>query len=316
VFGRRSRFDPLLLFRLALFFRKGAFDVVHAHPERIACLAAKLAGVPAVLMTYHLVGPQSAGIKKPGALLVLFEKARAAVVDFTIAVSRSDAEFLVAGFGRDPDVVRYIANGICTREPARGDRERLARAMGVDPSAGLVVAAARLTPQKGIQYLMTAMKKVLEEVPGAVLVVAGEGELESELKALAARLGVADKVVFAGYREDVLELVSVCDVFALPSLWEGMPYALLEAMLLARPVVTTTVCSEVVADCETGLVVPPADDAALAAAVARLLNRPDEAVRMGLAGRERLRTLFSADRMAAETLEVYERVLSRRGGAR
>ena len=126
----------------------------------------------------------------------------------------------------------------------------------------------------------------------------------------------ADKVVFVGYREDVLELVSVCDVFALPSLWEGMPYALLEAMLLARPVVTTTVCSEVVADCETGLVVPPADDAALAAAVARLLNRPDEAVRMGLAGRERLRTLFSADRMAAETLEVYERVLSRRGGAR
>ncbi len=316
VFGRRARFDPLLLLRLVRFFRKGSFDVVHAHPERIACLAAKLAAVPAVLMTYHLIGPQSAGIQKPGLFLLLAEKARATVVDFTIAVSKSDARFLVEGFGKHPDRVKFIANGIGTASTPRGDRESLTRGLGIDPSAGLVVTAARLSPQKGIRYLVIAMKRVLEEIPGAVLLVAGEGELEVELKDLAARSGVAASVVFAGYREDVLELVSVSDVFVLPSLWEGMPYALLEAMLLARPVVTTTVSCEVVIDGETGLVVPPEDDAALASAVARLLANPEAAARMGLAGRERLRVCFSADRMAAETLEVYERVLSRRGGPR
>jgi len=91
-----------------------------------------------------------------------------------------------------------------------------------------------------------------------------------------------------------------------------MPYAILEAMLVARPVVTTAVCSEVVADGETGLVVPPKDDAALASAITRLLSEPGTAARMGRAGLERLRASFSADRMAAETLKVYERVLSRR----
>jgi glycosyltransferase involved in cell wall biosynthesis len=316
VFARAGRFDPLLLLRLTRFFKAGSFDVVHAHPERIACLAAKLAAVPAVLMTYHLIGPQSAGIERPGFFLLLAERARAAVVDFTVAVSKSDAGFLVEGFGRNPDRVRFIANGIGTSAARRGDRQSLMRGLGVDPSARLVVTAARLSPQKGIQYLVSAMSRVLEEVPGAVLLVAGEGELEAELKGIAARSGVAANVVFAGYREDVLELVSVSDVFVLPSLWEGMPYALLEAMLLARPVVTTTVSSEVVVDGETGLVVPPEDDAALARAVVKLLADPEAAARMGLAGRERLRACFSADRMAAETLDVYERVLSLRGGPR
>jgi glycosyltransferase involved in cell wall biosynthesis len=313
VFRRRTRFDLLLLLRMVSFFRNGSFDVVHAHPERIACLAARLAAVPAVLMTYHLIGPQSAGPKKPGALLVLVERARATVVDFTIAVSRSDAEFLVRGFGRDPGSVRYVANGIGTARAPRGDRETLARGLGIDPSAKLVVTAARLSPQKGVRYLVTAMKKVLEDVPGTVLVVAGEGELETELRALAVRSGVAANVVFAGFREDVLELVSVADVFVLPSLWEGMPYAILEAMLLARPVVTTAVSSEVVVNGETGIVVPPKDDAALAAAITKLLTEPETAARMGQAGLERLRASFSADRMAAETLEVYQYLLSRRG---
>jgi len=312
VFRRRTRFDPLLLLRMAAFFRKNSFDVVHGHPERIACLAGKLAGVPAVLMTYHLIGPQSAGIGKPGALLVLAEKIRAAVLDFTIAVSRPDAEFLVEGFGRDPARVRFIANGIGTGQVPRADKESLMRGLKIDPAARLLVTAARLSPQKGVQYLVTAMKRVLEEFPRAVLLIAGEGELEAELKGLASRLGVGGNVVFAGYREDIFELVSVSDVFVLPSLWEGMPYAILEAMLLARPVVTTTVCSEVVIDGETGVVVPPKDAGALAAAITTLLARPEVASRMGLRGRERLESCFSAERMAAETLEVYVHVLSGR----
>jgi glycosyltransferase involved in cell wall biosynthesis len=312
VLKRRARFDPLLLSRMVRYFRANAFDVVHGHPERIACLAGKLAGVPAVLMTYHLVGPQSAGVANPSALLVLAEKARASVVDLTIAVSRPDANFLIRRFGRDPSTVRYIANGIDTRLRVRADRSILARRLNIDPAVPLVFTAARLSPQKGIRYLVEGMKKVLEDFPRAVLLIAGEGELEEDLRRLASRLNVSSNVVFSGYREDVLELMSVSDVFVLPSLWEGMPYAILEAMLLAKPVVTTTVCSEVVTDGETGFVVPPADSAALAGAVSRLLARPELASRMGLRGEERLERCFSASRMAGQTLEVYEQLLSAR----
>lgn len=314
VFRRRTRFDPMLVFRMAGFFRREKFDVVHGHPERIACLAAKLARVPAVLMTYHLVGRHSPGITNPGVALVLAERLRALSVDSTIAVSRTDADFITQRFGRDPGRVRFVANGIETSEVPPADATKVKRELGVDPAARMVLSAARLTPQKGLEFLLRAMKKVVEAEPESVLVIAGEGELESQLKALAAELGLGKSVVFAGYREDVMELLSVSEAFVLPSLWEGMPYALLEAMRAAKPVVTTTVCAEVVSDGETGYVVPPRDEGALAGAVTKLLSEFGMAVQMGLRGRERLKAGFSSERMAAETLQVYNEVLSLRLG--
>ena len=124
------------------------------------------------------------------------------------------------------------------------------------------------------------------------------------------------KIVFAGERRDVPRLMAACDVFVLASLWEGFGLVFAEAMAAGRPVVGTNVSAvpEVVADGETGLLVPPRDPRALAAALLRLLGDPEERRRMGRNGYARVRERFSAGRMVDETLAVYEAVLAGRGG--
>ncbi len=134
------------------------------------------------------------------------------------------------------------------------------------------------------------------------------GAYEAELRARAERLGVAGRVVFAGYRSDVPALLAGCDVFCLPSSAEGLPLVVLEAMARGKPVVTTPAggTAELVVDGVTGLLVPPGDAAALAEALSGLLADPDRARQLGEAGRERVRTEFSAARAAEEILRIYE----------
>ncbi|KPJ61631.1 MAG: hypothetical protein AMJ46_00605 [Latescibacteria bacterium DG_63] len=312
VLKKRVRYDPFLLIRLVRFFRLNSFDIVHGHPERIACLAAKLAGVRAVLMTYHLLGSEPAISVEPSCLWVITERLRTLAVDFTIAVSQVDREALIHKFGRRPDEIRFIANGINPAAVPTLERTTVSREFGFGPEARVICTTARLSPQKGIEFLLRAMAQVVRTFPEAVLLVVGSGELEEQLKALSGELSLTSHVIFTGYRKDALRLVAASDVYVLPSLWEGLPYSLLEAMLAARPIVTTSVCSHVVSDGETGLVVPPSDANALARAIERILSEPDLASQMGRLGRERLERRFSAERMARETVEAYEKTLSRK----
>ncbi|MCX5801658.1 MAG: glycosyltransferase [Candidatus Eisenbacteria bacterium] len=312
VLRKRARPDFFLLMRLAFLFRRASFDVVHGHPERIACLAAKLAGVPAVVMTYHLLGSQASDSIEPNWFRLAWERLRTLTVDFTIAVSQVDARVLIERFNRGPERVRFIANGVALSAAPRNERERTCREFGLSPGAPLLCTAARLSRQKGLEFLIRAMRGVVRAFPEAVLLVVGQGELEAELKNLSSELGLSSHIIFTGYRGDVLSLVASSDLFVLPSLWEGTPYALLEAMSASRPIVTTTVSSHVVSDGRTGLVVPPSDPAALAEAITRILRDPELAVRMGKSGRERLETHFSAEKMAKETLEVYNSLLTKK----
>ncbi|UCF78663.1 MAG: glycosyltransferase [Candidatus Eiseniibacteriota bacterium] len=312
VLKKRLRYDPLLLLRLVRFFRRHAFDIVHGHPERLVCLGAKLAGVPAVLMTYHLLGSEPSASVEPGRLWVLTERLRTLAVDFTIAVSEADRDALVGKFGRQPGKTKFIANGIRVGPVPSPEKEGVSRELGLSPEARLICTTARLTVQKGMEFLLRAMVEVVAHFPDAVLLVVGTGKLERQLKELCGELNLTPHVRFTGHRKDAVRLVSASELFVLPSLWEGLPYSLLEAMLAAKPVVTTSVCAHVVTDDQTGIVVPPSDARALARAIVRILRDPELASRLGSSGRARLETCFSADRMARETAEVYREVLSGR----
>jgi len=312
VLEKRTRFDFSLLMRLMGRVRRGRFDVLHAQPERLACLAAKLAGVPAVIMTYHVLGPQASDLIEPALTSRTFEKLRALTVDFTIAVSKTDEKVLVEKFGRDPRKVKFIPNGISLSPVPARDKDGVCRELGLNPAANLLCAAARLSPQKGLEFLIRAMSVVSAAFPEAALLIAGEGELEAALKKLASQLDLTGRVIFTGYRDDVLRLIGASDAFILPSLREGMPYVLLEAMLVSRPIIATSVSSEVVLDGRTGLIVPPSDSKALAEAVIKLLRDPALASRLGTSGRDRLEACFSSEKMARDTLGVYNEVLSRK----
>ncbi len=177
----------------------------------------------------------------------------------------------------------------------------------------IVLTVARLDAQKGLGYLLEAAALA----PEAQFVVAGEGPERSALEAQAAALGIAGRVTLLGYRSDIADLIAACDVFVLPSLFEGLPLSVLEAMAAGRPVIATAIggTDEAITPGETGLLVPPADPAALAGAIRALLADRPLAARLARAGRARVEAEFSAARMVREVVQVYRELLGSRAAA-
>jgi glycosyltransferase involved in cell wall biosynthesis len=197
------------------------------------------------------------------------------------------------------------------------------REHGLPPAGPLLLCVGRLDPQKGHPYLIEAMHDVVARFPDVRLLIVGAAQQGSEeyvaaLREQAAAQDLAGKIVFAGERQDVPRLMAACDVFVLASQWEGFGLVFAEAMAAGKPVVGTSVSAvpEVVADGETGILVPPRDAGALAAGLLRLLGDPAERRRMGRNGYDRVRARFAAGRMVDETLAVYEEVRAGRAGGR
>ena len=152
---------------------------------------------------------------------------------------------------------------------------------------------------------------MLEEWPESTFLLVGEGPLAGEMHLYTERLGIASNVRFLGWRDDVPAILAAMDICVLASLWEGLPYTLLEAMAAGKPMVATSVggSREIVVDGETGLLVPPRNPSALARGIMRLLADQALAAEMGRRGRERVHDVFSIEAMLRKTEEVYEKLL-------
>jgi glycosyltransferase involved in cell wall biosynthesis len=264
-----------------------------------ALLAAVAARLPALLVTVQLY--MDVPVTRP---MLLQQRLIATGVDRFLPVSDHNARRLEALLRWPRRKIEVIRNAIdpapFTRHPDLALRRELA---GKRP---LVLAVARLDPQKGHRHLLEAAR----EVPQAVFALAGDGPERAELENLAARLGIRDRVRFLGDRSDIPDLLAACDVFVLPSLYEGLPISVLEAMAAERPVVATAIggTDEVVTDGVSGLLVPPADPDAIASALRRLLGDDGLRARLASAGRARATTEFSADRMVRRVTELYEQL--------
>lgn len=286
-------------------------SVFHAHlgwPLRCsrALLGARLARVPAVVATQQLFS---------GAWVRRYESAGrhrlvSTAVDRYIAVSRAIADEMQPFCVRRDRQVTVVYNAV---DPARITTPASARAHEACGGRPTILTLARLEEQKGLEHLVAAAALV----PEATFVVAGEGRERASLEARAREAGVADRVRFVGHRSDVPELLAACDLFVLPSLVEGSPISVMEAMAAGRPVVATDIggTNEVVLDGATGLLVPPADPEALAMAIRAVLGDAELRDRLGAAGRERARREFSAEAMAAQVSTVYEELLEVVGDA-
>ncbi len=178
----------------------------------------------------------------------------------------------------------------------------------------LIGTVARLQPQKGLDVLLQAVHLLQPELPDLRAVLVGEGPLRSTLERQARDLGIADRVIFAGTRRDIPTVLAALDVFVLPSRFEGLSLALLEAMSMARPVVATAVSGtvEVIRDGETGVLVPPEDASALAAGIRVMWEQRDRAQRMGENARRLVLERYTIRAVAKAYEEVYETLL--RGG--
>ncbi len=239
----------------------------------------------------------------------------APLADAFTPVSRQTLEFAARAEGVAAERATVIPNGIEFAEwESLPDAAEARAKLQLPHDAFVVCTLSRLHEQKGMEFLLEAARKVAEQVPLATFLVAGYGPLRERLEEQARRLGVDSRVRFLGYRKDTALILAASDVFALPSLWEGMSNAVLEAMAAGRPVVATGVdgAMDQVLPGETGLLVPPSDADALARALLDLALDPRKAQEMGIKGRERVRREFSLGRMTDAYIELYARLLEKR----
>jgi glycosyltransferase involved in cell wall biosynthesis len=285
--------------------------VFHAHlpyqfSARHALVAAAAARIEGVVATLQLFADTPAAVR-----LDLRQRILARCAGRYIAVSAHVAERGRDRLGWPPERVRVISNAIEVErfshvQPDSRLRDELAGA----PDSRIVLVPARLVEQKGHRHLLEAAG----DVPStAVFVLAGEGPEREPLQGYARELGVEDRVRFLGRRKDMPELLAVSDLVVLPSLYEGLPLSVLEAMGARRPVIATDIggTNEAIVDGVTGLLVPPANPIALAAAVRRLLDDPGLAAVLADAGWRRVAERFTAATMAARVTSTYDELLER-----
>ena len=309
----RGRFDPRILGDLVRVGRERGARILHVHGYAAADfgrLAARRLGA-ALVLHEHFADPRLPAYQG------VADRLLAPLTDRAIAVSASTRDFLVKERHVPAHRVRLIWNGAPLDEfaPVAADVGRAARrSLGIAEDAMVVGTIGRLSEQKGHRYLVEAAPALLAARPRAHLLIVGDGDRMDELKTQAAALGVASRLTFAGHRDDVRALLGAIDVFCISSTYEGTPLALFEAMAAGKAIVSTAVdgCREVLEDGVTGLLVPPRDPPALAAAIGRVMD--EQSLRRSLGENARTASSRYDIKTCVAAMEaLYDEVLAERG---
>jgi L-malate glycosyltransferase len=302
-FATRNEVDVPAAWRLSRVIRDLQPDIVHAHdPHGVAAAATALsiasparrpALVAARRVDFHLKTNS-------------FSRWKYRQVDRFVTASEAIRAMLLQD-GVSPERAVTVHEGIDVERVAAIEPMNVREEYWFPPHSLIVGNIAALVPHKGQKFLIDAAAIVVREMPEARFLVLGEGELHASLEHQIKHLHLAQHVVLAGFRADVLGVLKGLDLFVLSSVTEGLGTSLLDAMAAERPVVATRAggIPEVVAHGETGLLVPPRDGVALAAAILEMLRDPARRKRCGAAGVARVRERFTVERMVDQTLDVY-----------
>lgn len=302
--------------RAASLCRRWGVDLIHSHGYKPSVFgyAMKRLGGPEIMATCHLWFKGKKGPLKMR-VMVAVELYLYRFFRVVVGVSQAIRDVLV-GAGIDVQRTEVVANGVkvdAASGPSVADLERVRQELGLAQDTYCVLNTGRLTQQKAQCDLVTAAGLLRDRgVPVRVLIV-GEGELRPQLARQIEEAGLAESVMLLGFRDDVASLLGIADVYAMPSLDEGMPMGLLEAAAAGVPVVATPVgdVPRLVVDQVTGTVVPVGDPVQLAAAIARLKTQPDVAAAQGQAAAERVQAAYSTTAMFAEYDRIYKMLLGR-----
>jgi glycosyltransferase involved in cell wall biosynthesis len=311
------RCDTSALRSLSALLSRRQFDVVHTHTAKAGALgriAARRAGVPRVVHTYHGFPFHEFQSRLRRAGYIAVERYLGRFTDVALCVGTGVAVEAVRRGLLPPERIRTIGVAVPDGPPRCPDsRDRARRALGIAPDATVVGAVGRLTYQKAPEDFLTAMRELTRlrraggvRRPDVTGVWVGGGELAGRVARLV-RSAPEPLVVLAGERADIPEILPAFDVFALPSRYEGLPTAVVEAMVCGIPVVASAVnaVSDVVVPGETGLLVPPQRPDLLAEAVGYLLDHPDAAARMAANARELLGRRFDVATLRAVLVAAY-----------
>ena len=280
-------------------------DILHTHGYRSDILgfgAAKLLGIP-IVSTVH--GWTS--VTRRMRVYEYIQRRCLKYFDKVITVSE-DLRQRLESFGVRSEKIVKFNNAIDIHKNAEvGITRSFRQELGIGPGTRLIGTVGRLSVEKGLGYFLKAGARIVARDPSVKLVLVGEGPQRKELEALAASLGISDSVIFCGYRADAERIYPALDVFVLPSLTEGIPMALLEAMAFSRPVIASRVggVPEVVQDGVTGIFVEPKDVDELAEKMWDLLCHPEVSVQLGIRARKRVQSHFDSHEWIKKIEELY-----------
>ncbi|HVB59363.1 MAG TPA: glycosyltransferase family 4 protein, partial [Candidatus Acidoferrales bacterium] len=316
-FDRRSPNRMGAAFRFCRILRQQRVDILHSHmfqASRLASPLARMCSVPLILETSHGRESWRKGWLK-GSFVV--DRLVGHTVDRMIAVSEANARYLVKDKGLPAGKITVIYPGVRFERfnPSAAVPLDLKTRLGFDVNDPVLLVAGRLEPQKGHRVLIDALPLILREFPRVRLVCLSDGALRSKLEQRVAELGLQNSVRFTGYQPDLLPWLALADICVLPSYYEGLPVAVVEALASGKPMVATAVdgTPEVLTDGETGLLVPPGDSASLAKAIIQMLANPEQRASMARKGHERVLELFGKDVMIERTQDFYLRSWHEKG---
>ena len=305
VFPKRHRFDFSLILKVARLMRSEKIDIVQTtlfYADVIGAFAAKLAGVPHVISWEAVTQPHRFRHR----LIYSLAKYN---LDLVVAVSDATKNAIIKERNLDPQKAYTIHYGIDLKKFQNNVDDSRRKDLGIEKTEKIVGVVARLTHQKGHVFLIEAVPQIIDRFPNVKFVLVGNGPLKELLETKVAEMGVSSNFIFLGFRSDIKELLSIFDIFVLPSLYEGLPNCVLEAMACSKPVIATEVdgTPELVVDGVTGLLVPPRDSNSLANAISYLLKNENVALDMGKKGRERVENWFSLEKQIEQFNDLYNK---------
>jgi len=297
---------------LPALLRRSQFDLLHCHliaSNIFAKPVGALLGLPAIINHDHTNDDYRASQRVRLALDALSNR----FATHLIAVSDSCRRFLIQREGVPPEKISLVQNAIDLRRFSRssGSRDGARSRLGLPHDAIVVAGVGRLNPQKNFSLFLRIARQVTSDHPGVVFLLAGHGPEEDMLKSLAGELGIADRVVFAGYVADTRQVYLSADILLMPSLFEGLPMTLLEAMAMELPVVASALDGmvEVIDQANDGFLVPSGSLEGFASTLSRLIRNPGLRAQVGSAASKKMEARFSASRMCAEVESIYRRIL-------
>ena len=313
--------DLFALIELTLFLKKNRYNIIHTHNSKagfIGRLAGTLAAVPIIVHTVHGFSFHDQEPFWKRTLLLNVERLASRWCDKMVFISQPLIDWALKESVVKPEKTVKIYSGIELEkfQPAtKEEKNRLKSGWGlesVDPVIGIV---SKLWDGKGHGILIRAFEKLIDDLPNAKLVIVGEGYLKNELVRRVSKNGLNKKVLFTGFQSNVRDIVACFDVVVLPSFFEGMGRVLLEAMAMEKPLVGTRVggIPDLIEDSVNGFLVEPGNVKQLEESMLKILKDKKLAQNMGLAGRKKIQTQYSAEYMVQAIETVYYTLLMEKG---
>jgi len=307
------------LYKLYRFLRRSDYEIIHTHTSKagfVGRLAAKLAGIPIIIHTVHGFAFHEESRPLTLWFYASLERIASHWCDKIVTVSKFHRDWaLKLGIGNEEKVLA-IPNGIPEERVAPNrSKEEIRKELNLTKEI-VILSTGRLAPQKGLQYLIKSIPILFSKIKKSFKVLlVGEGPLEYYLKNLVKTLGIEQYVKFLGFRNDIGNLLSISDIVVLPSLWEGLSIALLEAMAAGKPIITTTIGSnlEVVRNEESALLVPSKSPESIAEAIIRLIDNRDLAIKLGDQARKTYEDKYTEEKMVNKYMELYFSLLMIKG---